>query len=642
MRAAGFLRRLVRSGPHDPQELHDETQFSFSHPKGEHLGLGCVAMEVTEKSHFQIHLKQVEAIGKIAYWRSSISENSILQTSSNLASVLSCSHNEARSLMEARFESIPEKSCRDQVKRQVQDAIKNRGTYTIEYPFQSGSNALKHLRETATPVLNPSGDVVEMVGILQDWTEEAQNREALRQRQEELETIVAERTQELSLALEKSNNSGQVLRYMLDYDLLTGVESRSRFYQRCADGQRSGDLCIAIIEIDNFQSVNDLYGHEAGDLALREICRVIQNSMPEGALLARLQGKEFVLTAETKDFSGFVSDCDRIREAVLSAPLGQEGYTFHRSISGGCAFLNKDGPLSRALKAANLSLQEAKASGRDKILGADRRVLARAGLGDEELITVLHVKGGLDADEIGFAVQPIVHGESRHILGLEALIRWRRGDKLLSPARFVDQYNALIERPAERHWRFVIWRKLLDKLASVPGPYVSFNIRLEEMNENFLAEATQMIADYSAKDRRLVFEISEDRVQGYADFKKIDMVIAGLKEAGGLIALDDFGKESSNLTRLTSFPVDIVKLDRALIIDIGENSKSLLAVKAVHSIVEDAGMALIAEGIETEIQRSALNQAGVYKHQGYFYAKPMFPEDLIEEIQSGTMKLASA
>ncbi|MDP6946503.1 MAG: diguanylate cyclase, partial [Myxococcota bacterium] len=429
--------------------------------------LGCLAIEVTERSHLEILLSQAERIGSIGSWRWAVTQGVLLHGSSTLTELLGCDEERLYATMEARHASIPDMAIRKGVLRSQADAIANAEGYTVEYPYVPRGGQTVYLREIAAPVLDSSGDVRELIGVLQNCTEEYERRAALEKQQKELQRLVEERTQHLERALRQAKDARRETQMMLDRDWLTGVDTRMKFYERCADGHRDDAMSLAMIDLDNFKSVNELYGHEIGDQVLKQVCDIILDSMPAGARLARMGGEEFALTMVGMELPRFVYHCEVFKERIAATAFGEHGYTFHRSVSAGCSFVTADEPIRSALQAADMALVEAKRKGSDRVVVANANFMSRIGL-SEPSITVYNVKQGLISNEIGFALQPIVDASSGSVLGLEALVRWRRGDTVLPPSRFLAQFNALLERPSERHWRFELWRRVLKSLDAVP------------------------------------------------------------------------------------------------------------------------------------------------------------------------------
>ena len=198
-----------------------------------------------------------------------------------LHEVLGCSEEQAMVEWLQRFDRLVEPALRGELAEQIAVAAEAGIGYSMEYAFQGAEGQHRWLVETAIPVLDGSRLVQEWIGILTDVTPSKTLALANDQYRRELEVLVEERTSSLQVALKEAERARESIQELLDFDWLTGVETRSRFYRRCGDGRRHAPMCIAMIDLDFFKSVNDLYGHEVG-ISFREFCALILSEMPDG------------------------------------------------------------------------------------------------------------------------------------------------------------------------------------------------------------------------------------------------------------------------------------------------------------------------------------------------------------------------
>lgn len=424
--------------------------------------------------------------------------------------------------------------------------------------------------------------------------------------------------------------AGDELLRLVENDELTGLMSRRGLQRRFADGQRKRDLGFYLIDIDYFKSVNDGYGHEAGDLLLKALADSLKGLTEKVGYPTRLGGEEFAVLRPWSGWSEAKDFAEELRRTLSESSITFRGKRIQRSASIGYIEVKTDDKLSATMHLADLAQREAKSSGRNRCLAANAEMLRRL----EEsgaFIKNDQVQAALEQGEFFYEVQPIVHAGSDRIIGFEALIRWRKPDgEIVMPDKFIETLYEVLRQPYFSKIREKLRVDVLEKLAGFEDRYIGFNFILEEIAYPGAAEKIdRMFGKAIAKAKqRILVEISERAFHSRVDTDLLVEELQKLRDRGYLIALDDFGVESSNIQRLQQFPIDIVKLDKSLIREIAGNDRQRTTVISIARMIENLGLTCIVEGVETEQQAQALQAMGLVIHQGFFHAVPVSPEEM--------------
>lgn len=406
-------------------------------------------------------------------------------------------------------------------------------------------------------------------------------------------------------------------------DDLTGLVSRRGFHMQFSDGLRTRDYDLYLLDIDHFKSVNDAYGHEAGDLLLANIADEIRKFLGEAGIACRIGGEEFAILVTATGRVPSARFARNLNRTVAAATISSTAGQLSRTASIGAVRLARDGKLNDVFSWADLALREAKENGRDHIVVVDACFKRRIEE-DGKLTTHRDVAVALKKGEISKFVQPILDARAGQICGFEALIRWTRADgTIVPPRKFIDQYQNVIQGEEFADAPRDLNTALLKKLKAHPSAFVSFNTRLEALA--FEGAAQALIRNFGvnvAHGRQILLEISEASMHSRLDMKQVAREIDALRREGVRIALDDFGLEASNLNRLTQLPIDVVKIDQSLVQRIVEDLRSRETLRAVAQLAESLAFDLIAEGVETPEQRDVLLEMGINLHQGFLYSAP--------------------
>lgn len=411
---------------------------------------------------------------------------------------------------------------------------------------------------------------------------------------------------------------------LLRQDTLTGLFTRAHFMDLLADGSRTQDYILGMIDVDSFKSINDTYGHATGDRLLVDLSQSMQIAAGPDAILARLGGDEFAVAFIPPEDCDGAAWMEAIRKAAQETEVEEHWKGLRRSISIGVTLLRPETRLTDAIAEADTALYAAKEGGRNRVMRLDDRLRLRHREAMSEP-TLEQMREGVANSEFTYYVQPIYDLRSGRPAGGEALIRWVTSDgRVRLPGEFMHlftkQYNGTIKPP-------------LDAANAVAASfatggsdlYCAFNISTAFLKRSFDPSAAWLEDLLMGIDpTRVVFEITETAAIDNTTAAR--QMLSFLREKGVRIALDDFGTGYSNLERLVDLPIDLVKIDRVFVSRLPSHRRNRAIVSALLSLGRELGFDVIAEGVETQDQLEALDALGVPYAQGYYLGRPQTVE----------------
>ncbi len=409
------------------------------------------------------------------------------------------------------------------------------------------------------------------------------------------------------------------------YDPLTGLANRllfkNRFLHDIDIAERSGlDLGLVLLDLDGFKSVNDSLGHPAGDKLLVQVARRLEKSVRKSDTVTRLGGDEFalILTGTNRNFIAMTAG--KILD-ILCEPYDIDGHETVISASLGITLFPDDGtdPVV-LLKNADTAMYHAKGNGKNNIQFFTEEMTMKA---SARFKIAGDLRRALMNNEFIVYYQPKVCLDTGRISGMEALIRWQHKDNLIPPNDFIPvaEETGIIEDIGQ--WvlkdactQAKIWQK------DLPGFTVSVNLSARQFNSGNLVEMVDKVLQSTGLDPGLLdLEITETVVM--QDVATSAKQLAQLKELGITLSMDDFGTGYSSLAYLKQFPIDILKIDRAFIMDITKNSDDLAVVEAIIAMGVQLKKTIIAEGVETNAQAEILKKTQCHQIQGYLVSRPV-------------------
>jgi diguanylate cyclase (GGDEF)-like protein len=415
-------------------------------------------------------------------------------------------------------------------------------------------------------------------------------------------------------------------------DSLTGLMNRGAFLSGLAEklqaSARFGTIiALYVIDLDRFKEVNDTLGHEAGDIMLQEVGARLDQVARENDVVARLGGDEFAIIAEMKADGADINPlANRLLEA-LTSPMTLLGRNVTPGASVGVALYPRDAQDAADLQRfADMALYRAKTLGRGKWSAFDASLREE---GEQRRSLEMDLRRAVSHGEITPWFQPVVDASTGKVTGVEVLARWRHPEQgLIPPVRFVP----LAE---EMGIIGLIDEAVFDQACQLAAPwiadgvidYISCNVSPRELlDADFAQSMIDRIEACAFPPSGLVVEITETFLLQDMDLAKRH--IARLAEHGVKVALDDFGIGYSNLRALMQLPIDTVKLDRSLTVDIAEDNRVNALVRMLVHTTRALGLTVVAEGVESEEHAIALRATGCTRMQGYWFARPMPAADM--------------
>ena len=436
------------------------------------------------------------------------------------------------------------------------------------------------------------------------------------------------------------------IRHLAFYDSLTGLPNRAllldRLRQALAGSTRNRQTgALLFIDLDNFKLLNDTLGHDFGDMLLRQVAPRLISCVRDGDTVARLGGDEFVVIL-VGNFSEHPGEavaqirtiCERIL-AVFSQPFSLGSYKHHSTPSIGIALFNdQSSAMDELLKQADLAMYQAKASGRNSICFFNPDMQAEM---NARIVLESDLHKSWERNEFVLHYQPQVNGE--RVIGAEALVRWqhpRRG--LLSPAEFIPHAEETGLILPLGSWVLETACAQLAAWANEPAMTqlnLAVNVSSRQFCQPDFVEQVLSILDHTGADpQKLKLELTESLLLKNMDETVVK--IAALKAKGVGFALDDFGTGYSSLYYLKRLPLDWVKIDQFFVRDVLTNPNDATIVRAIILLGRSMGLEVIAEGVETEAQKSFLAQHGCNTYQGYLFSPPLASDEFGELIRRRT------
>jgi len=421
--------------------------------------------------------------------------------------------------------------------------------------------------------------------------------------------------------------AAETLKATINIDELTGAATRRAmddFFRTAPDDIK---LAVCLIDIDYFKTLNDTYGHDAGDDYLTAFGGLLADLCGPGDLAVRLGGEEFALIRRFHGWNEAREFGKLSLAAIADLAIEVNGRQIAVTASMGIAEVVSNQAFYEAMGFADTALREAKAEGRNQTVLATTRFMNKK-IREGSFLTLQDVRAGLRKGELTYHIQPLYCAKTKEVLGHEALIRWWRDDGAsLRPDYFMDLVIEAAREPEFRRIITAMRKDCLDAVAKFSAGVVHFNIGIEDIADSYAV--TGLLADLQAAQATsalpVALEISE---RSFNERVAVDTVVEGLetlRKAGFAIALDDFGVKESNLLRLIELPVDQIKIDRAFITEIDSDERKQKLLHSIAQLAAGLEIEIVAEGVETEAEMRFLSGIGVTLQQGFLHGRPFDP-----------------
>ena len=417
------------------------------------------------------------------------------------------------------------------------------------------------------------------------------------------------------------------LQHLSYYDPLTDLGNRHLLQERLTleiETARVNHhvLALLFIDLDGFKLINDNLGHSAGDLLLKLSADRIRHCLRPGDIAIRLGADEFLVLLpairDTRDLLGLIEGLQR--RLHDPADIAQERVRLSASI--GVSLYPEHGQTPDSLiSAADNAMHEAKRRGRNGYLFHSPDMTAQT---RERMLLEQGLLKAIEQQEFRLLYQPMTDLADGHLSGLEALIRWQHPSLgMISPDRFIPvaEECGLIEPLGEWVMRTACRQGQQWLAEGLAVPRLSVNVSVREMrSHDYVERVTAILAETGFPAERLEIEVTESIIQSVDHSLRL---FTRLKALGVQIAIDDFGTGFSSLSLLRSLPIDRIKIDRAFVQALPDDKHSRELCRTIVQLASSLGMAVTAEGIETQPQRQFLQSLHCEEGQGYLFSHPL-------------------
>ena len=433
----------------------------------------------------------------------------------------------------------------------------------------------------------------------------------------------------------------QELMHQAFHDGLTGLANRALFRDRLdqslSRSTRTGEsLAVLFVDLDGFKQVNDTLGHDAGDQLLEEVSRRFATAIRPSDTLARLGGDEFALLLEEAGEPLAVTVAERLleklsKEIVLAGREMSLGASVGVVVHGGGT-----GKSEELMRHADLAMYAAKKGGRGRYAVFHHEMGREMG----DLFGIEHeLRLGLQRGEFNVHYQPQISLESREIVGVEALLRWRsptRGQ--VPPGQFIPiaESTGLIDPLGE-----LVLREACEQTSRwaqtglLPEPFVVWvNVSAKQLTAGGVGKLVRSaLADARIQPCQLGLEVTETAIvsEGTAGDRAM-LELQELHDLGVRIAIDDFGTGFSSLAQLRRFPVDMIKVDRSFVQGIEHDPRDEAITTHTVNLAHAIGVLALAEGVESTGQLASIDELGCDLAQGYLFAHPTPADEVTQQL----------
>jgi diguanylate cyclase (GGDEF)-like protein/PAS domain S-box-containing protein len=432
----------------------------------------------------------------------------------------------------------------------------------------------------------------------------------------------------LSVDITEQKQAEQQVLHAARHDPLTGLPNRALVYELgdhliAAEKRGKHKVAVLFFDLDRFKPINDTYGHETGDLMLKEVARRLESSVRSSDIVGRLGGDEFIALLTNVQAEQDIARAAKHLLERLSEPYHVNNLELRTSPSIGISVYPADGDaIDTLIRHADAAMYHAKANGRNTYQFFTPEINTNT-----QRVFTLEQKLRQSIHENNFELfyQPIVDTHTRQVSGAEALIRWRQSnDDIVMPGEFIMAAEAsglinqlgqwVIEEACRQHHA---WRR-----QGLPPIRIAVNVSpIQFRARDFSRNVEHAVTTSKIDPSYLELEVTEGTVMKQVE--EAAKTLAGLKQLGLRISLDDFGTGYSSLSYLSQFPIDKLKVDQSFIRNIDTDSRSLAIAETVIALAKKLSVEVVAEGIESQDALDLLRERDCDLGQGYLFSPPM-------------------
>jgi diguanylate cyclase (GGDEF)-like protein len=423
----------------------------------------------------------------------------------------------------------------------------------------------------------------------------------------------------------KIKESTEKINFLAYNDELTKLLNRRAYYKEIAN---SKDRALLFLDLDGFKDINDIYGHKAGDFILEKIGERL-SIYKENENIFRVGGDEFIILINSKNKEEIIKECKDIISIVSEEVIYNKTTILKISTSIGISIIDKeDTDKERALKEADIAMYEAKNAGKNQYKFFEEYMFKK--IKDKNKL-LEELKEATINEDFTFVVQPQINIETNKVSGAEALIRWEKNKKLISPYYFIKELeesifitpvtNQIIKQVMEYA------KELNDK--NIKFGRISINLPEQVFNKKgFLLDLNRIQKETKCPTNLIEFEITERWISIENETIKGNLQL--LIDLGYELSIDDFGEDNSSFKRTDILPIQKIKLDKNFSDRLFEERSSKHSIKTILTYSELTNRRFLIEGIETKEQLDKIKEIGVKHVQGYYFYKPLKKEEFIK------------
>ena len=438
----------------------------------------------------------------------------------------------------------------------------------------------------------------------------------------------------ISHDITESKNRQREIHQLAYYDFLTKLPNRKLFKEELESFVKSShfnnkSFALLFLDLDNFKWVNDSLGHHIGDKVLVLVSKMLKSVTSEDSIVARLGGDEFVVIAPFNNRIEISKLATNILN-TLSQSIKVDNIEINVGWSIGISiFPDNANDYTSLLKTADTAMYQAKENGKNNFRYFNDSM-------NEEAVKRLKIdtklRNAIKDSSFSLNYQPKYSCVSNTMSGVEALIRWNDPELGFIPP---DKFIPIAEDSGYMHeignW---VMKKALFDLKTIHKSTnnqmsIAINISPKQLDhDDFYQNTKQIIEDSGIDPKFIEFEITETAIMKDIDY--VIKLISQIKDLGVTISIDDFGTGYSSMSYLKKLPLDVLKIDRAFIMELGDDEDSTSIVEAIMALSKALKLETVAEGVETVAQKEILTKLGCNLFQGYLYSKPLDLDTLID------------
>jgi len=441
--------------------------------------------------------------------------------------------------------------------------------------------------------------------------------------------------------LTERKKSEEEILYLSNHDVLTKLYNRAAFTETLKKEiakahYNNTSLAVLMLDLDNFKTVNDTFGHHIGDQLLISVAKQLQESVRKSDFVARFGGDEFVII-----FSDIVDEINvkKLAEKLIkrfSKPFKLENHYFHATLSIGIAVSPRAGQDEITLvKNADIALYSVKEYGRNNYQFFSDEI---SSLFKRRTQLESMLPAALEKNQFFIVYQPQYNLPGKKIIGMEALLRWNHPEMgLISPNEFIPiaEKSGLIVPIGEWVLKYACMQYVNWLSQGILSKSIKLAVNLSPKqlaNDQFVTSFFSILNETGMPPQNLELELTETAVMTSAI--DIDPILEELRKIGVSISIDDFGAGYSSLSRLKNLPVSSLKIDKSFIDSLGKNHDGAMIVKSIIALGNSLGLNVIPEGVETEEQLQLLIEYNCQMVQGFYFGKePLIADDMTQLLQ---------